>query len=355
MKKYSFLIYIVLPVFLMLGVNSCIEDTDGTPTIKAGELKVAGIFPDSAAGGELVVVKGAGLGDIRSVVLDNGSIPVGFQPTLNTADVFMFRVPLDANGGPQNVVLTNGGGIKTNVAFRVLAFPVVNTVSNYNFESGTEITITGNNLHDVTAVTLTDGGQGVTVVSKTKTELVLKFPASTVSRSTLKIVNSTGAITTTQEFVNLSKAFVIFGEKYGEGFADGSWGDPGTITDKEAKSGTKSVFKNYQKGNWHLINFANWYPGVKDDGYKYLSFWVKGGSQDLTIYLTSDKRKAGFGNGDRSTPVNVKANTWTYFKIPMAEARLFETGDTFFQLGFWIPGPDGQDEVFHFDDLILIK
>lgn len=353
MKKYNFLIYIMM---LLAGTYACTEDTDGTPGVKPGNLNVTAVLPDSAAGGGLVILKGTGLGDIRSVVFEKGEVAAGFQPTLNTGDVFMFRVPLEAGGGEQNVTLTNGNGQQKSFMFRVMAFPVVYDVTNYNFVNGTEITITGTNLDDVHTVSLTSSKEPLTIVSKTKNALVVKFPTSQVNRSTLDIINETGLLTTTQEFVNLAKAFVIFTDAYGEGFGDGSWGDPGTITDKEAKSGTKSIYKNYQKGSWHLINFANWWPGVEENTeYKFLTVWIKGASQDYTLYLTSDKRAGGFGNGDRSYPLNVPAGKWTYFKIPLSEVKLWEKGTPFFQLGFWIPGPDGQDEIFHFDDLILVK
>lgn len=353
MKKYNFLICILM---LLWMTYACTEDTDGTPGVEPGNLSVTSVFPDSAAGGELVILKGTGLGDIRSVVFEKGEVPAGFQPTLNTREVFMFRVPLEAGGGEQNVVLTNGNGQQKSFTFRVLAFPVVYDVSNYNFADGTNITITGLNLDDVHTVRLTESKEALTIVSKTKNELTVKFPKTEVNRSPLDIINETGLLKTTQEFVNLSKAFVIFTDGYGEGFSDGSWGDPGTITDKEAKSGSKSVYKNYQKGNWHLINFANWWPGVAQDAdYKFLTVWVKGASQDYTLYLTGDKRAGGFGNGDRSYPLNVPAGKWTYFKIPLTEVKLWEKGSPFNQLGFWIPGPDAQDEIFHFDDLILVK
>ncbi len=342
--------------FILLGLNACVEDTDGTPSVKPGNLNITSVFPDSSAGGGLVTLRGSGLGDIRSILFEKGEVPAGFQPTLNTDDVFMFRVPMDAMGGDQNIILTNGNGVQKSFTFKVLAFPVVYDVTNYNFDTGTEITITGNNLDDVNSVKLTESEESLTIVSQTKTSLTVKFPTTEVGRSTLDIVNSTGLLKTTQEFVNLKKAFVIFTDAYGEGFSDGSWGDPGTITDKEAKSGTKSVYKNFQKGNWHLINFANWWPGVAEDAsYKYLTVWIKGGSQDYVLYLTGDKRAGGFGNGDRSYPLNVAAGKWTYFKIPLAEVKLWEKGTPFNQLGFWIPGPDAQDEIFYFDDLILVK
>jgi hypothetical protein len=352
MKKYSFLLLLAI----LTGISACVEDTDGTPGIKPGNLSVSSVFPDSASGGELVTVKGTGLGDIRNVVLEKGELAAGFQPTLNTDGVFMFRVPLEAAGGTQKVTLTNGNGISQSFDLRVLAFPVVYEFSNYNFKEGSEITITGLNLDDVHTVRFSGTAETVDVVSKSKTSLTLKFGKTSMARSALDIINVTGLLKTTHEVVNLDEAFPIFTDAYGEGFADGSWGDAGTITDKEAKSGTKSVYKNYQKGNWHLINFANWWPGVAENpDWKYLTVWIKGASQDYTLYLTGDKRAGGFGNGDRSYPLNVPAGKWTYFKIPLSEVKLWEKGGAFNQIGFWIPGPDAKDEIFHFDDFILIK
>lgn len=352
MKKYSFLIFLLL----LALINACTEDTDGSPQIEAGDMNIVSIFPDSASGGELVTIKGTGLGDIRSIVLEKNEIEAGFQPTLNTKEVIMFRVPLDASGGSQNVILTNGDGRIANIALKVLAFPVVYSTSNYNYAEGTEVTITGLNLDDVDQVTLTESGEEISIVSASREELVLKFPATLTPRSSLDIRNSTGTLTTTQEFVNLDLAFVIFTDAYGAGFSDGSWGGSGVITDKEFKSGTKSVSKTYQKGNWHLTNFANWDKGVAYDAdYKFLTVWIMGASQDYVLYLTGDKRAGGFGNGDRTYPLNVKAREWNYFKIPLEEVKLWEKGSPFNQIGFWIPGPDNQDETFYFDDFIITK
>ncbi|MCD8541000.1 MAG: IPT/TIG domain-containing protein [Leadbetterella sp.] len=353
MKKYRFYIAILV---LLYGTYACTEDTDGTPAVNPGNLNVTSVLPDSAAGGELVILKGTGLGDVRSVVFEKGEVQAGFQPTLNTGEVFMFRVPSKQEAGSRTLPLPMETGSRKALASGLWPSLWCMIVSNYNFEAGTEITITGTNLDDVHTVRLTESEDALTIVSQTKSELTVKFPASQVNRSTLDIINETGLLKTTQEFVNLAKAFVIFTEGYGEGFADGSWGDAGTVTDKEAKSGSKSVFKNYQKGNWHLINFANWWPGVAENPeYKFLTVWVKGASQDYTLYLTGDMRAGGFGNGDRSYPLNVPAGKWTYFKIPLSEVKLWEKGSPFFQLGFWIPGPDAQDEIFHFDDIILVK
>lgn len=334
---------------------ACRKDSDGSPDMKPGNLQVGTIAPDSASGGTLLVVKGTGLGAIRSIMFEKGNVPASFYTTLNTETVIQFRVPDTAYGGPQNIVFKNSAGDSTLVPFKVLAFASVNAASNYDFTGGSEITLSGNNLEDVISVSLTGTSDEATIVSANKKSLVIKMPSSTVNRATLDIVNSTGLSTTTQEFINIDQAYQIFTDNYANGFGDGSWGSGAFISTTEYKTGTASVAKTYQKGNWHLINFANWWPGCANEGYKYLTFWVKGASEDYTLYLTGDKRAAGFGNSDQSTPVNVPANLWTYFKFNITDIKLWANGTPFNQLGFWIKGPDKQDETFYFDDVLLVK
>lgn len=358
MKKIlkSFALLQVLLFSSLLLFTACEKDTDGSPEVKPGNPQSTGINPGEAAGGAMLTLKGSGLGDMRSIVFEKGNVPAALISTLNTESAIVFRVPDTAFGGTQNILFTNSNGVTLSVPFNVVAMPSVTDVSNYNFSTGTEITLTGNNLDDVTSVVLDGSTTEVEVVSKSRKQLVLKFPQTTLSRAKLKITNASGTITTNQEFVSIDNAFKIFTDSYGADFSDGSWGDPGTISTTEMKTGTASVFKKYAKGNWHLINFANWWPGVKKDpAYTYITFWVKGGSKDYTLYLTGDKRAGGFGNGDRSVPINVPANVWTYFKLPLSTVDLWNKGDTFNQLGFWIPGPDAQDETFYFDDVMLVK
>ncbi len=359
MKKYKFKNIITLACFALVlgfGVSSCTEDTDGRPQIGPGNPKSAGIKPDSAAGGQVIVLTGTGLGDMRSIVFEKDNVPAGFQPTLNTDEALIFRIPEDASGGNQNIIFTNSAGAKLTVPFKVLAFPSVTDVSNYNFTKDTEITINGNNLDDVISVTLTGTTNKATIVSKTKKQLVVKMPATDVNRSTLDIVNSTGLFKTTQEFVNIDKALPIFTDAYGEGFGDGSWGDAGVITDKEFKSGTKSISKNFQKGNWHLINFTNWWPTVPYSAdYTYITMWIKGASEDYSLYITTDGSKGGFGNYDEASKVNVKAGVWNYFKVKLSDIDFWAPGKSVQQIAFRIKGPDKQDEVFYFDDIMLVK
>lgn len=329
--------------FLLLLAACSKEDiNDGSPDVKPGNMTFASINTDSASGGAMLTVQGNGLGSIRSIIFDKNNAPANFYSTLNTDKAILFRIPDTAAGGEQQIVLTNSVGKTLSIPFRVLAYPSVNAVSNYNFTAGSEITLTGLNLADVTSVTFTGTTTEIEIIAAESKSLVIKMPeANTINRAALDITNATGTITTLQEFVSLDNAYQIFADSYGDGWGDNSWGDGGKISTEIFKTGTASVGKKYAKGNWHLIGFANWWPGAaKNAAYKFLTVWIKGGSTDQTLYLTGDKRSAGFGNGDRTTPLNVPANVWTYFKIPIADANLWGTGDPFFQLGFWIAGPE---------------
>lgn len=344
-----------LKIFLLAGVlilAGCTKEEQSES--KASKNPVADkLDPEKASGNTVLTLTGSGLGGITSVVFEKGNVPAPFNPTLNTDRALIFRVPDTANGGVQNIILTNRLGAQLKVPFNVVALPLVNTASNYNFVEGTEITLVGNNLQDVTSITIDGTAAAASIVTQSKKELVIKMPATTLNSAKLVLTNSTGPITTNQVFVNLDKAYKIFTEDYGNGFENGSWG-PASISSAFAKSGTKSFKAGYNKGNWSADGFANWNGVASMPEYNYLSFWVKGASADYTLYVTGDARAGGYGNSDRSVPIAVPANVWTYFKIPMTTLELWKKGPMK-QLGFWIEGPEKQDEAFYFDDVILVK
>ncbi|GAB3026912.1 cell shape determination protein CcmA [Spirosoma pulveris] len=342
-------------------MTSCEKDTDGSPQIAPGNPVAKAFTPDSASGGSVVTLTGSGLGDIRTIVFEKQNIPAGFQPTLNIDNAIIFRVPTEALGGKQKVTFTNSAGQSVAVDFKVLAYATISDVSNYDFAKGAEITLTGNNLDDVSSVAFADSIKGIsdaaTIVSKSQKQLVVKMPASTLTRGTLTIVNGTGRTRTKQEFVNMDMAYKVFTDAYANGFQDGSWGDAGAVSVKEFKTGTASVSKTYQKGNWHLIGFANWSGSALaySADYTYVTGWIKGASADYSLYLTTDASKAGFGGFDEKNKINVKAGVWNYFKLKLSDIDFWAPGKTLTQVGFRIQGPDKQDETFYFDDILLVK
>lgn len=185
------------------------------------------------------------------------------------------------------------------------------------------------------------------------------MPDTDAGRVKLQITNSSGQMVTGQEFVNIDNAFPLFTDDYQNGVANNSWG-PATTTTESAnvKTGTTSFAATYNKGNWSMDGFANWNQGIENlqaKGFNYLTFWVKGASQDYTLYLTCDGRPNAFGNSDRDVPINVKAGVWNYYKLALSDIKLWSKGASFKQIGWWIAGPDAQNETFYFDDVLFVK
>jgi len=347
----SFIFALVLGSSLFMV--SCTKEA-AAPKKASSSPKANAIDPATAAGNTVLTLTGSGLSDMVSIVFDKGNVPATFNPNFNTDGSVIFRVPDTANGGPQNIIFTNRLGKQVSVPFNVIALPSVTDVSNYNYTAGTQITLTGNNLNDVTTVILTGTTTAATVISRTKKQLVISMPASTVNRSKLDITNSTGTITTTQEFVNLDLAFKIFTDDYAPGFQDASWGDAGQISSAVYKSGTKSVYKKFAADNWHQLGFG-WTNVDNSANYTYLSFWIKGASKDYTLWISTSTSVGGFASFNDNAKIAVPANVWTYYKIPLSQLNLWATGTAWNQIGWRIQGPSGQDETFYLDDVILVK
>jgi IPT/TIG domain-containing protein len=351
MKTYLYktLQFTCMVLLAMVMLPACEKDKEGPAAPDKLE-------PEAAAADAILSLTGSGLSSVKTIVFETENILADFNPVFNSSGAIIFRVPADAVPGKQNIIFTKASGEQFKVSFTVLGLANIISVSNYNFTPGAELTLTGKNLDDVSKVVLHGTTTEVTIKSKTATTLVLTMPATTINRATLDITNKAGTAATSQEFVNMDNAYQIFTDGYKNDFVDASWGDPGTISTTIVKNGASSVFKNYQKGNWHLIQFASWNTGVTYSAdYKFLTFWIKGGSKEYTLYVTGDQRTGGFGNGDRSAPIVVPANEWKYFKLPLEPLGLWAKGNIFKQLGFWIPGPDDQDEKIYYDDVMIIK
>ena len=112
------------------------------------------INPAEGPGGTLITVTGTGLGQIKTVVFQNQSVPATFNPAFNSDNNILFRVPDTAFGGDQDIILTNTLGKEARIKFKVVALASVASASAYEFENGTTLTLTGNNLESVTSVVL---------------------------------------------------------------------------------------------------------------------------------------------------------------------------------------------------------
>lgn len=347
--------------FAAVMIAGCVKDRSGVPTIAPSDNPViSGFVVDSAANGAVVTIKGSGLGDIRSIIFEKNGAPAAFNPNLNTAAAIILRVPDTAAGGVQKVTITNSLGKSASADFKVIALASINKADAYSFKADETITLSGLFLDDVSKVIYTGTSTEVQVVGKTKNTLQLKFPGTTAATVKLTITNASGNTDATQEFVNADEAFVFFREGYENGEGDASWGDAAVISSTVFASGTKSLGKKFAKGNWHNLGFGwSWIP---QGPYKNISFWIKGGliDHDVWIFANSD----GGGGHDQAQPASnkivVKADVWQYFKIPLSQLNLWADGKpannfTINKLGWFLKGPDNDDETLYLDDVMFIK
>ena len=335
--------------FLLVAVASfvlvsCYKE-DAVPEA-SNTLTATNVTPLEGSSGTLITVTGTGLAQIKSVVFANNNVPASFNPGLNSEGVIMFRVPDTAYGGTQDVILTNTLDKQVKVSFKVIALATVSSASAYEFEGGTQLTLLGNNLESVTSAILDGTTDAATIVSKTRKELVLTMPTSNVNRAKLKLTNASGVSTTTQEFANLTKAFIWFKDAMGPNVQDWSWCSVHAVNSSQKVQGSASMEAKYGNGAWQGLSF--YVPTAFNGGdYAYMSFWIKGGTQDNAMKIYSDQG----GTPLESFPV--PANVWTYMKIPMTG---FLGGVANLQrINFQMRGPNNADQTVFFDNIIFVK
>ncbi len=356
MKNIKCLLFAAGLLLSLTALVSCTKENDAVGGKASSSPRVDSVSPSSAAAANAVItITGSGLGQIQTIMFDSGQVAASFNPVFNTNNAIIFRVPTEAIPAVQNIVMTNALGKQVIVPFTVLGLPTIVDVSNYNYSAAApQITLVGKNLDDVSHVAFAGSTDTATIVSATKTALTVSMPASAATDSKLSITNLAGTVTTTQSFVNVDNAFPIFTDGYAPGFQDASWGDGGFINTTVVKSGTAAVSKNYAKGNWHQLGFG-WTNIDKSNNFKYLSFWIHGGSVDYPLWISTNASEGGFASFNDYDKIMVPANVWTYFKLPVADLKLWATADQFNQIGWRIQGPNNQDEVFTLDDVIFIK
>jgi hypothetical protein len=385
----------MLCALLVLGLASCRKDNSlgftpgtGTPTITSVHtlsktdtskvlrtitaIDINGVttidtigFPVNPAGFDSVtvtgnlqqyyVIYGDNLGSTTNISF-NG-VTAYFNRALISDKSLIVQIPItvptSGTAATNKLVVTTLYG---SVTYKFTVLPPPPTILEYStndFTGGSTITLTGQGFGSVTAVALKTTGDAATIVSQSDTVLVLKMPTSTATESQLVFNYTSNAktitATSTAIFNDLDNAYQVFTDNYDNGWYSSSWG-PTAISTTVAKTGTSSFAATYDKGNWSADGFGNGGTGLPTASYNYLSFWIKGGIETYTLYLTADTR-GGFGNSDTSTPITVPAGVWTYFKMPLSTLNLQGSK----QFGFFIQGPNDQNETFYFDDVVLLK
>ena len=318
------------------------EKIDFTPLSTAVDNPAATqIEPVSGSGNTVLTLTGSGLGGIVKAVFTNGDVAADINPVFNTSGSFIFRVPLEANGGDQEIRFTNSLGKEFTIPFKVIALPVVSTSSHIDFIAGDVVTLTGNNLDDVNSVLFEPAGTACTIISKEKRKLVIRMPVTDVTTTKLKITNASGTIITTQEFTNVDQAYGIFKDALGAGIDNWSWSFTLGSNTTDKVTGTAAMAAEYT-GSWggmqlHLGTPVNLTP------YKYVTFWIKGAAIDKQM-------KFNF-NWTNDQTLTIPANVWTYYKIDL---NIFKNAGVA-NLDTWVMQIHDDPALLLMDNLMLVK
>ena len=324
------------------SISSCVKDTDGSPSYPAGTPVLTNIEPVEGQGGTMLTIAGTGLGDIRSAVFSSGSVPATVTSTLNTDTHLLIRVPDTAVGGDQKIVLTNSEGKTLEIPFKVIALPILSSVFPNDFEAGSTVTITGNNLDDVSEVVIDGTTDAATIVSKTKKQLVITMPASEVISGKLKVTNLSGFTVSSQVFTNIDKAVQVFTDNLKNGFESWSWGGAYAPSTEAFITGTSSMKAAFDAGGWGGMQLGN-SGSVDASACRYFAFWAKGADVDFDVQVT-----VNWGPWKGFT---IPAKTWTYFKFDLLTAgwtNLNAVNNVTFQI-------KGADKTFYFDNIVFLK
>lgn len=328
--------------------------------------------------GNYYAVIGTNLGSTTKILV-NG-VSVLFNRALNSDNSLIFSisttVPYVQPQSNTIQIVTLYGSVS--YPFTVLPpAPSLTSVSDYNFTAGTQLTLTGSGLSFVTAINLQNTSDVVTIVSKSDVQLVVKMPATSVTRAVLSFTYTSGTnslhTASKQEFVYIDKAYAIFAN----GAFQNSWGDnsyaqpSGASATAPSITGKGGIIASYPAGGYKVEGEANYYPSFAyDPSYKYMTFWIKGGTVDHTLFLVGDQAYSGYGNSLTATTaaaaqvVVVPAKIWTYYKIPLGTGATMlalwgsnpTTATVTKQIGFFLRGSTGDvDETLYFDEILFVK
>ncbi|HEY2722974.1 MAG TPA: IPT/TIG domain-containing protein [Chitinophagaceae bacterium] len=348
-----------------------------TQTIQPRSNKVVPFDSVTTAGnlGQYYIIYGSNLGSTSSITFNGFS--AYFNRALITDNSIVVQVPsktpyYGSQATDSLVVKTLNGSVA--YKFTILSPPPSPTsYSNFNFSTGSEITLTGVGFASVTSVSIAGvagGTADVSIFSQNDSVLVLQFPSTTITRGNLVFSYNAGSttanVTAAQELVDLDNAYPIFIDNYGSGWGSWSWDNAGPSTTK-TKSGSASFSAQYGANSWHIDGMRAGGGGATDGlayspDYTYLSFWVYGGSADEKIYIEWGNEGFANGGGNEINTYDVPPGVWTYYKIPINNL-LWNTGTTNWAanssqylntVAFFMNSNTVMEQVY-FDDIVLVK
>jgi large repetitive protein len=146
----------------------------GTFTVPVSAPTITSFTPTSGLVGTPVTITGTNLGGASSVKFNGVAAVIGG----NTSTTITTTVPATATTGP--ITVTTAGGTATSPTnFTVGSPPTITSFSPTSGPVGTEVTITGTNLDNATAVRF--GGVSATITSHTATQVVATVPVGALT------------------------------------------------------------------------------------------------------------------------------------------------------------------------------
>jgi hypothetical protein len=374
-------LFIMGGLLIMSALSSCNKkDAEPVPVIERVYVldTVARHKDSSVVGAEpltLLVIHGQNLGGTKNVYF-NG-YEASFNANYNTETDLIIRLPLET---PTDLTVSNKIRLvtshgETSYDFKVIAKPTIYSYDIINFGTGRdEITFKGKNFEDIISVKAMAARDKPTdpikdsvmciVVSKTVDKLVVRVPSTTMSRVTFNFTNSSGTTRLADQFVNADVAILLFTEDFGNisspdgtgKWEGGTWANPVTINSDQAFGGKKSISIALNAGGWSWFGLQSWWPRYYySTDYKYFTFAIKGGANDMSLWISSSATKNG-GNGSfpDKNKIDVKANVWNYYILPISDMDFLYSDSIIQQFGFRPKGPDKADLIY-LDDLMLVK
>jgi hypothetical protein len=326
--------------------------------------------------GQYYLIHGTNLGSATTVAFNGTS--AYFNRSLNTDNTILVSIPSNVpTSGPlatDTLTVTTTHGVVRYHFVVASPPPTIGSVSDYDFWGGSQITLHGVGFLSVTAVGLTGVTDQATIVSQVDTLMTLQFPTTSVNRANLVFTYSSGGnaatATSTQEFIDLDNAFtVVFKNSFQNYWSDNSWSHPSGVQTgpSHAYGGSASAVATYPAGAWQIEGWADWNAPtggfVYDASYKYLTFWVLGGTVNHTLVLVGDKLPGGYSQNTSAATVQqilVPAGVWTFYKIPLGsgagQLNYWANGTLAQQLGFFLQGQSGDvNETMYFDEVAFTK
>lgn len=277
--------------------------------------------------------------DLSEVVLVNmGGIWVDEYEATETAVTFV--VPASVAIGMNEVVLVFSGNERATSSIEVIPVPTISYFTPKAASDGAEITILGNNLDYVNAVSIS--GEAATVTDQQNGTLKFTVPSG-VSTDVITLTSTSGNVVTSEANVvactadpsHLACLPVIntngsFEESdLGEANGVAGWGGltgslaTGVITDEDAYDGFKSVkitVNDLGANPWSIQ--PNTAMPVNSNSTYHVSFWIKGSNMANVKFAMDEGGSPGYFEW-AAPQVEISASQWTeitYEYSPESEA-----------------------------------